>query len=390
MKKITSLFIFFFALSLSAQQSINFQNLKFSELITQAKKENKLLFIDAYADWCGPCKLMEKNIFTKASVADYYNTSFVNARFDMEKGEGREIAAKYGVRSYPTYLFINGDGQLISQNMGYMAEEMFISLGKEANSPNNKKGSMKERFEKGENNPEFLMNAMKLHMNTDFDFAKKASEKYFVTRKKGELTKDEIGYLLYFIKSVEDPNYTLFRTRKDEIVKFLPVETYTQFDNEMKLQKVLQNSFDSAKKTVNEKYFLENAVPLVGQEEAEKTLNKALLAFHEQTANYPAYEKTAIAYYKNPELFENMELLKAAWIFSDYVTNKASLQKAKEWAEKSIMKGETVENTYILAKILLKIGDKDLAKSYAEMSKYIAQQSQKDFSLAEKLLQQIK
>jgi thioredoxin-related protein len=308
----------------------------------------------------------------------------------MEKGEGREIAAKYGVRSYPTYLFINGDGQLISQNMGYMAEEMFISLGKEANSPNNKKGSMKERFEKGENNPEFLMNAMKLHMNTDFDFAKKASEKYFVTRKKGELTKDEIGYLLYFIKSVEDPNYTLFRTRKDEIVKFLPVETYTQFDNEMKLQKVLQNSFDSAKKTVNEKYFLENAVPLVGQEEAEKTLNKALLAFHEQTANYPAYEKTALAYYKNPELFENMELLKAAWIFSDYVTNKASLQKAKEWAEKSLMKGETVENTYILAKILLKIGDKDLAKSYAEMSKYIAQQSQKDFSLAEKLLQQIK
>ncbi|TXF79570.1 thioredoxin fold domain-containing protein [Chryseobacterium sp.] len=390
MKKLTSLIIFFLIITISAQQSISFQSLTFNELIAKAKKENKLLFIDAYADWCGPCKLMEKNVFTKPTVANYYNTSFVNARFDMEKGEGRDIAAKYGVRAYPTYLFINGDGQLISQNMGYMVEEVFLSLGKEANSPNNIKGSMKERFEKGEDSPEFLLNAMKLNMNTDFDFAKKASEKYFMTRKKGELTKDEVGYLLYFIKSAEDPNYKIFKTRKEEIVKFLPAETYTQFDNEMKLQKVLQNSFDSEKKTVNEKYFLENAVPLVGKEEAEKTLNKALLNFYEQTANYSAYEKTALAYYKDPALFEDMELLKAAWIFSDHVKNKASLQKAQEWTEKSVMKGETVENTYILAKILLKIGNKDLAKSYAEMSKYLAQQGKKDFSLAEKLLQEIK
>lgn len=58
------------------------------------------------ASWCGPCKMMDRNVFVKKSVGDYYNSTFVNARFDMEKGEGIEIAQKYMVRSYPTYLFL--------------------------------------------------------------------------------------------------------------------------------------------------------------------------------------------------------------------------------------------------------------------------------------------
>jgi uncharacterized protein YyaL (SSP411 family) len=58
----------------------------------KAKKENKLIFVDAYASWCGPCKLMVKNIFPLKTVGDYYNSHFINAKIDMEKGEGIELA----------------------------------------------------------------------------------------------------------------------------------------------------------------------------------------------------------------------------------------------------------------------------------------------------------
>lgn len=90
-------------------QGIQFENSDFKTIIAKAKKENKLIFLDAYTDWCTPCKMMVKNIFPLKSVGDYYNANFINAKIDMEKGEGIELAKKFGVKVYPSYLFINVD-----------------------------------------------------------------------------------------------------------------------------------------------------------------------------------------------------------------------------------------------------------------------------------------
>ena len=391
MKKIISGLFIFIAIFSFAQDEIQFQDIPFKDLIAKAKKENKLVFIDAYASWCGPCKMMEKNIFTKKSVGDFYNKNFVNARIDMEKGEGREVAQKFGVRSYPTYLFLNGDGELVSQNYGYMEEGIFLTMAQDINSPNNKKGSLKERFAKGENDRDFLINIMKLNSNTDFEFAKQASERYFANRKKtDEFTKEDVGFLLYFLKSTEDVNYKTFASQKQEIIKFLPEENYTEFNNQLILAKVVQESIDEKNKKINEDYFMKTAEPLVGKEAATLKLNQTKLSYYEQNANFPEYEKAALDYYKNADTFEPNELLKAAWIFSDNIKTKSSLKKAAEWAEKSVMRSETSENTYILAKIYFNLGMSDVAKNYAEMSRNMAEQSGKDATLAKELLSKIK
>ena len=391
MKKLISGFFVFFSVILFAQESIQFQDIPFKDLIAKAKKENKIVFLDAYASWCGPCKLMEKNVFTKKSVGDYYNANFVNARFDMEKGEGREIATKYGVRSYPTYLFLNGDGELISQNLGYMEESVFLAMAQDINSPNNKKGSLKDRFANGEKDPEFLINVMKLNSSSDFDFAKKASERYFENKKKTEeLSKDDIGFLLFFLKSVEDPNYKIFTSKKADIIKYLPEETYKEFDHQLILSKIVAQSIDDKNKKINEDYFLKTAEPLVGKYDALVKLNQTKLSYYEQNDNFPEYEKAALEYYKNSDSFEPNQLLKAAWIFSEHTKNTSSLKKAVEWAEKSVMRGETSENTFILAKLYFLTGNNEMAKTYAEMSKNMATQANKDSALAEGLLKQIK
>lgn len=391
MKKIISGLFIFIAIFSFAQDEIQFQDIPFKDLIAKAKKENKLVFIDAYASWCGPCKMMEKNIFTKKSVGDFYNKNFVNARIDMEKGEGREVAQKFGVRSYPTYLFLNGDGELVSQNYGYMEEGIFLTMAQDINSPNNKKGSLKERFAKGEKDRDFLINIMKLNSNTDFEFAKQASERYFANRKKtDDFTKEDVGFLLYFLKSTEDVNYKTFASQKTEIIKFLPEENYIEFNNQLILAKVVQESINEKNKKINEDYFMKTAEPLVGKEAATLKLNQTKLSYYEQNANFPEYEKAALDYYKNADTFEPNELLKAAWIFSDNIKTKSSLKKAAEWAEKSVMRSETSENTYILAKIYFNLGMNDVAKNYAEMSRNMAEQSGKDATLAKELLSKIK
>ncbi|WP_428067779.1 thioredoxin family protein [Chryseobacterium gambrini] len=391
MKKIISGLLLFSAITAFAQEAIKFEELPFKDLIAKAKKEKKIVFLDAYASWCGPCKMMERNVFTQKSVGDYFNANFVNARFDMEKGEGRDIAVKYGVRSYPTYLFLNGDGELVSQNFGYMEESMFLTMAQDVNSPNNKKGSLKERFAKGEKDPDFLINIMKLNSSSDFNFAKQASERYFENKKATEeFSKDDVGLLLFFLKSTEDKNYKVFADRKAEIIKFLPEETYKEFDNQIKLGKIVEQSIDQQNKKINDDYFMKNAEPLVGKHDAEVKLNQMKLGYYEQNSNFPEYEKAALAYYRNSEAFEPNELLKAAWVFAEHVKTPSSLKKAAEWAEKSVMRGESSENTYILAKLYFLTGNKEMAKTYAEMSKNMATQAQKDSTLADELLKQIK
>jgi TPR repeat protein len=129
---------------------------------------------------------------------------------------------------------------------------------------------------------------------------------------------------------------------------------------------------------------------LVGKHDAEVKLNQTKLSYYAQNANFPEYEKAALVYYKNSEAFEPNELLKTAWIFSEHIKTVSSLKKAAEWAEKSVMRGETSENTYILAKLYFLTGNKDMAKTYAEMSRNMATQAQKDSTLADELLKQIK
>ena len=87
--------------------------------------------MDVYASWCGPCKRMAAEVFTQKKVGDYFNATFVNAKFDAEVGEGRTIAARYGVNAYPTFLLLNGDGKLVGKMVGGSPADEFIRQVKE-------------------------------------------------------------------------------------------------------------------------------------------------------------------------------------------------------------------------------------------------------------------
>ena len=93
-------------------RSIEFREGNWEQMLKMAKKEKKMIFVDCYTSWCGPCKMLAKNIFTQDSVADFYNANFICFQIDMEKGEGPELARKYGVAAFPTLLYVDKDGML--------------------------------------------------------------------------------------------------------------------------------------------------------------------------------------------------------------------------------------------------------------------------------------
>jgi thioredoxin 1 len=112
-----------------SEVGVHFFTGNWQQALDKAKKENKLIFLDAYASWCGPCKKMKRNTFTDNKVGEFYNKHFINVAIDMEKGEGVMLSEKYAIASYPTLLYIKSDGKIAFKAVGYHNAEEFISVG---------------------------------------------------------------------------------------------------------------------------------------------------------------------------------------------------------------------------------------------------------------------
>lgn len=110
-------------------KGIRFYDGKFKDALQKAKQENKIVFLDIYASWCGPCKKLKYKTFSNEEVGKFYNENFINLSLDGEEGEGILLAQQYGVYSYPTLLFLNDNGDVIYKAVGYHNPEEFIELG---------------------------------------------------------------------------------------------------------------------------------------------------------------------------------------------------------------------------------------------------------------------
>ena len=107
-------------------QGIEFFDGSWDEVLAEAKKKRRLVFVDAYTTWCGPCKMMARNTFTDSGVGEFHNENFINYKFDMEKGEGLELSVLYDVKVYPALLFVDSEGNLLHRAM--VPDPYFTSL----------------------------------------------------------------------------------------------------------------------------------------------------------------------------------------------------------------------------------------------------------------------
>ncbi|MGL5683270.1 MAG: thioredoxin family protein [Marinifilaceae bacterium] len=133
------------------EQGIAFEkDLTWSKVVKKAKKEKKLIFIDCYTSWCGPCKTLAKDVFTQKEVGDYFNENFINAKYDCDKGEGVELKKKFKVPAYPTLVFYNPmTDQVEHQCVGAGKADWLVENGKVANDRENNLAGLTKRYEAG-------------------------------------------------------------------------------------------------------------------------------------------------------------------------------------------------------------------------------------------------
>ncbi|MDE6393746.1 MAG: thioredoxin family protein, partial [Duncaniella sp.] len=119
------------------------------DAVAKAKAEGKMVFLDCYTSWCGPCRTMANKVFPTQEVGDFMNPKFVSIKIDMEKGEGPSLVEKLQVSAYPTFIIFNAEGNEVGRFLGGSDAAGFMERVTK-NSVDNGSAAMDARFAAGE------------------------------------------------------------------------------------------------------------------------------------------------------------------------------------------------------------------------------------------------
>lgn len=345
---------------ISQTKSIAFEHGTFDEIKAKALKENKLIFIDAFTTWCGPCKQMAKSVFTNDEVADYYNKNFVNAKIDMEKGEGIEIAKKYQVQCYPNLLFVDGNGNLMHRIAGSMTAKDFIALAEDAKIPEKQFAYYSKNYESNKSNTDFLLKYIDAREATCLQ-SDEIVKDYFLQQKESDLTnKANWNMILNQVNNADSKefNYLIANRKKYS-------DLYSEKVVNGKIDAVNQNQLMSivkAKPFDEKKYSdTKSKIELLNTPNTKLIFFETDLKLAQINQDWNAYTKLAVEnvdqlYSKDAEALNSF-----SWTFYEKVEEKDALLKAESWAKKACELEKNYANLDTYAAVLYKEGKKELA-----------------------------
>lgn len=240
MKRIIILITVFLIPFLASSQGIIFTNLSYDEAISKAKTDNKLIFVDCYTTWCGPCKTLAKNTFPLKEAGDYFNQSFICVKIDMEKGEGPKLVERLGIKAYPTMIIADGEGNIIGKITGSMGIKVLIDRIEAAKE--NPSYKLDLRYDSGKMSVEEKLNYI--------DILMKASER--------NKAKDIAQKLLDNVSDEEKISKTYWRIYSSRLVYYGTVNFKFIVDNKKKFSKIVDEEI------VDKKIFSNYSASLMG------------------------------------------------------------------------------------------------------------------------------
>jgi thioredoxin-related protein len=116
--------------------------LSWEQVKQKAKAENKYIFIDAYTTWCGPCKMMDKYVYTNDTVGDFFNQHFIAVKAQMDQTEkdnqiikgwykdAEQIQRDYSVIAYPSLIFLSPESTILYKQEGFRPAQKFVDTAK--------------------------------------------------------------------------------------------------------------------------------------------------------------------------------------------------------------------------------------------------------------------
>jgi len=237
MKKI--LYILFVTIPFVAkaqEKGILFINDKnWQEIKKIARDENKFIFIDCFASWCGPCKAMEKDVYSDEKVANYFNNKFINLKVQMDITpkdddhvkqwyvDAKVIGQLYKINAYPCFLFFSPDGEIVHKGLGLQSVDDFLRLAANAMDPENQYYTLLKQYQSDKLDTGSMKSFARMARSLgETELSENVAKSYIDKLDGNELyTKDNISFLYDFTKSTKDRGFGIIR---DNIPKIHQIE----------------------------------------------------------------------------------------------------------------------------------------------------------------------
>ncbi len=368
-KLFLTLSISLFSIVSTMAQGIDFFQGTWAEALEKSKEDGKPIFVDAYAVWCGPCKRMAREVFTKKEVGDFYNANFINLKIDMEKEENMAFRQKYPVSAFPTLFYIKSDGEVIRKVKGAQKVEGFLQLGKSILSKIDYSADYVKEYEKGNRDPEFIYKYIQ-SLNKSNKSSIKVANLYL--KKQENLSSDINQKIIFEATSEADSKLfdQLIANRKsiEKLVGKEAVDAQIEKACKATVLKAIEYEFPELLDEANDK--MKAHLP----KQAARFALLAQLDFCIAMGDAKKYAKCCSEYVKKEAKNDDQELHKLAQqMESNFSKNPSIMKQAEKIAKKALDKNNEILDYHLTyASILSYNGKKSqalkIAKSSAEMA----------------------
>ena len=143
-------------------------NASWEKVVKDAKEQNKLIFVDCYTTWCGPCKRLAAEVFPREDLGTYVNERFVSVKYDVERGNGLEFAKQYRdlIHGFPTLLLIDTEGKVLNRIVGFFPAETILKAIQ--NSVEGRTWQvMEQEYQAGKRDRDFVMEYLEALLTAD-------------------------------------------------------------------------------------------------------------------------------------------------------------------------------------------------------------------------------
>lgn len=388
MKKFILLFFTLLPL-LSSAQGIKFTEGDWASIKAKAKSENKMIFADCYTSWCGPCKWMVKNVFPNDTVGSFYNANFICVSFDMEKGEGPEMAKLFDVWCYPTFIYTDSDGNVLHRKSGGSPVKGIIETGREAITPADRYAHYNEKYKAGEITKQELLTYIEMRQGSCLGISEEKT--LFLSMKGGK--GDTLDW--YFIKKygveLHSKEFNAIIAGRDSLgkqhgekeVNSIIINAYAlAMDNSL----YGNEGMDTAKYLTFRSELVALNIPYT-----KPMIYNFDIGFYVNTQDWKKLAATAKEYVEDLPKDENehMELNNLAWLFYQSINNDEDLKTALGWAKRSVELNPKYFNTDTYAALLYKLGRKKEAQKAANEAIELAKKEGADYTGTAELLEEI-